>query len=46
MKIINRIFLKFMLRWRKMQIREDHDRQLSREIDSLLALIERRINEN
>jgi hypothetical protein len=45
MKILKRIFIKFMLRWREMQIRKDHDRQLSREIDSLLALLERRINE-
>lgn len=46
MRILERLFLKFMLLWREMQIRKDHDRQLSREIDSLLALLERRMNEN
>ncbi|HQP25127.1 MAG TPA: hypothetical protein PLP16_08170 [Smithellaceae bacterium] len=40
MRILERLFLKFMLRWREKQIGKDFDRQLSREIDCLLALID------
>jgi len=46
MRKLERLFLKFMLRWREKQIGKDFNRQLSGEIDCLQILIDGRKNEN